>query len=177
MAPSILWRTRNAKRETRNDPLDVDLNKSVGLPSPMAKLTPRRLPALKALFTAVLLAAGSISAQASLLTRSVDACSMACCVEQGQCCCSPRHANVMELLRHGETSVESPLISTQCPDGCAGSQVFNSLFGRETRDTGGQPTDLLIPALQESEQASIAVSAILVDDSPPRGPPTLSDKL
>ena len=166
----------NGKRETLPS-LDVDLNLSVGLPSPMAQLRPRRLPALKAFFAAVLLAAGSISVQASLLTRSVDACSMACCVEQGKCCCSPRHANVREVLRPGEITVESPTISTQCPDGCAGSQVVSNLFVRDTRDSRGSSTDLLGSALPASQQDPIAVSAVLVKDSPPRAPPTLAVKL
>ena len=171
--------TRNAKRGTRNAErsLDVDLNLSVGLRSLMAKARPRRLAALKAFFAGLLLAVGSISAQASLLTRSVDACSMACCVEQGHCCCSPRHSNVRELLRPGQTSIESPSISTQCPDGCAGSQAVNNLFARDTRDVGGQSADLLGSALPGSQQRAVAISAVFVEDSSPRAPPTLTDKL
>ena len=165
-------------RETRNAiPLDVDRNLSVGLPSPMVQPQPRRLPALKAVLAAVLLAAGSISAQASLLTRSVDACSMACCVEQGKCCCSPRHANVREVLRPGDITVESPTISNQCPDGCAGSQVVSNLFVRYTRDSSGSSMGLLGSALPASQQEPIALSAVFVKHSPPRAPPTLNETL
>ena len=167
----------NEKRKMRNDPLDVYLNLFVGLRSQMARARCRRLAALKAVFAAVLLAAGSISAQASLLTRSLDACSMACCVEQGHCCCSPRHANVREVLRPGEINVESPLISTPCPDGCAGSLPVTKLFARDTRDISGQSEDLLGSALPESQQHAITVSAVVIEDSPPRGPPILTDTL
>ena len=143
----------------------------------MAQLRSSRLPALKAVLASLLLAAGSISAQASLLTRSVDACSMACCVEQRKCCCSPRHANVREVLRPGETSVESPLVSTQCPDGCAGSKVVNNLFARDTRGSSGQSADIPGSVLPESQQNPVAVSAVFVKDSPPRAPPTRANKL
>ena len=168
--------TRNDKRETRNPKrgtilLDGDLSISIGLPSQMAKLRPRRLPTFKAVFAAVLLATGSISAQASLLTRSVDACSMACCVEQGHCCCSPRHANVREVLRPGQTSIESPLISSPCPDGCARSQAVNNLFAKYGRHANVFPSRLLNSLLPRSHQAAVALDAALIDSFPPRGPP------
>ena len=149
----------------------------VALRSPMEHTRAKPLAALKAVFAGLLLAVGSLSAHASLVTRSVDACAMTCCVERGHCCCSPRHINVKEVLRTGQTSVEKPSISTPCPDGCASAAPVNNLFPRATRDIGGQSVQQAGSALPGPQQAALAISAVFEEDSSPRGPPTLSVKL
>ena len=157
--------------------IDVGLTFSVGLPSPMTHTRATRLAAFKAVLASLLLAVGSLSAHASLVTRSFDACAMTCCVERGHCCCSPRHTNVKEVPRTGQTSVEKPSVSTRCPDGCAPSTPVNNLFARDARETGRQSVPSVGSALPGRQQAALSISAVFEEDSSPRGPPTVSVKL
>jgi hypothetical protein len=87
-----------------------------------------RLRAASALLALLL---GWLSAPASLAISSPDACSMACCVEKGHCCCTPRHASVIGQAPDANPALSQVEIVSPCPDGCANSTVSFNLSGRE----------------------------------------------
>ena len=125
---------------------------------------------LRALCAVVALLLGSISVPVVLAGGSPDVCAMACCIEEGHCCCNPGHPYVK-----GQTPDDGPIftqtqLQTSCPEGCANSTAKFTLSMR------GEPraTSLLTvsgsPEIY-SEQTANEHFSIDLDTVSPRGPP------
>ena len=110
-----------------------------------------------------------ICAQGALAASSPDICAMACCVEQGHCCCLPSHASVKD--NSDRPAILSENKSERCPDGCAGSRPITNLFPRDTRRAVAQV--LQLPSLFRSQPGAVTITAVSLETSVPRGPPTL----
>ena len=91
--------------------------------NPMTLPSRRWILRLRAGCLAVALAVCWASGSATLAADSPDVCSMSCCVKEGHCCCSPRHAYVEGQLPDGRDSVGQLSLSAPCPGGCTTSRV------------------------------------------------------
>jgi hypothetical protein len=99
---------------------------------------------------------------------------MTCCVKEGYCCCSPRHASVK-----GQVSDEKPHISeaelvASCPEGCALSGRFSSLLLRNQVRAGtlqvySGPTVIFL------EHAVGYRDVVISGSSTPRAPPGIQN--
>ena len=86
----------------------------------------------RALCAALFLLLGAVSAPAALAASLPgDVCTMTCCVEEGRCCCKPRHAFVEGQAGDGKTRVSTPEIAAPCRPDCAGSSAASPSFTRQ----------------------------------------------
>ena len=80
-------------------------------------------PALKLQAAGALLAVllSWVSAPLALTRVLLDVCSMPCCISEGHCCCSPRHAHVVGETQDGRDSIGRSEVSRSCSQGCTTS--------------------------------------------------------
>jgi hypothetical protein len=120
-----------------------------------------------------MLAVASLSIPASLAAGTSDICSMACCVREGHCCCSPHHSSVKRQLSDGRPRIGESYLTASCPDGCAGAvRSSNLLFLDHLRNGaqqtfGDEPPFFLEPII-------VVNNSIKAGSSSPRAPPVSS---
>jgi hypothetical protein len=91
-----------------------------------------RYASLRALCAALALLFGAIAAPVALASHSSDdVCTMACCVEEGHCCCKPRHAFVEGQTPDGKPRIAGTEIAAPCPEDCAASSSASPSFTRQ----------------------------------------------
>jgi hypothetical protein len=129
------------------------------------------LARLRALIAALFLLIAAVSAPIALATQTADACGMACCVKEGFCCCSPRHASVKGQVSDDRPRISEVELSASCPEGCAPVGRFSNLLLRGHLLAGAQQVFV-------DEQSAIFLERVvafrdLVDSgsSVPRAPP------
>jgi hypothetical protein len=130
-----------------------------------------RMAKLRALAAAFALLIGSIAAPIALAGNAPDVCAMACCVEEGHCCCSPRRAFVK-----GQNSDDSPGLSeaeifASCPEGCANPTTSSNLLMRVVARSPGVAVSFFRQAPIRYQHIASARIFIDLDSSPLRGPP------
>jgi hypothetical protein len=133
-------------------------------------------PALKLQAAGVLLAVavGWLYAPLALTRATLDVCSMSCCVSDGYCCCSPRHAHVAGEVQGDGDEIGSSEFSKSCPRECATSASFaRPHLGKLIRPTV-PGLALSQPAVSERGRPPNVRDAIFLSSSPPRGPPFLT---
>ena len=82
----------------------------------------------RALLVALALLCGALAAPVTLAAgSSADVCTMACCVEEGHCCCKPRRARVEGQTTDGNPHVAATEVAAPCPAGC-GAPSSSSFF-------------------------------------------------
>ncbi|HKS39186.1 MAG TPA: hypothetical protein VJX74_01135 [Blastocatellia bacterium] len=92
----------------------------------MSKITSRnQINKVRAASVVIALLLGWLCTPALLAAQTLDTCSMQCCVERKQCCCTPRHASVREPV-DGKEKLERNAIESRCPEGCLAPKVINS---------------------------------------------------
>jgi hypothetical protein len=125
---------------------------------------------LRALCAVIALLLGSFSVPVVLAAGSPDVCSMACCVEEGHCCCNPGRPYVKGQTPDDGPVFTEPQLQNSCPEGCANSAVqFNLLTRTEPRAS----TLITVSGSPEiySEQTANEHLSIDLDAVSPRGPP------
>jgi hypothetical protein len=91
-----------------------------------------RFASWRALCAALVLLFGAISAPVALASRSSDeVCTMACCVEEGHCCCKPRRAFVEGQTPDGKPRIAATEIAAPCPEDCAAPATASPSFMRQ----------------------------------------------
>jgi hypothetical protein len=111
------------------------------------------------------------SGPATLAADSPDVCSMSCCVKEGQCCCSPRHAYVEGQLPDGRESIRPSSLSVPCPGGCTTSR-FSPRFsqGDDSRAAAAR-LDLYERPVLNDDAIPVRHTADESGPSNPRAPP------
>ncbi len=130
-----------------------------------------RMAKLRALAAAFALLIGSISAPIALAGNSPDVCAMACCVEEGHCCCSPQRASVVGQPEDDRPSLSEAEIFASCPEGCANSTTSSNLLMRVAARAPGALVAFFRQAPVRYEHLASARIFIDLDSSPLRGPP------
>lgn len=133
-----------------------------------------RLVKLRAFCAAVCLLIAAVSAPVALATRSADVCGMACCVKDGRCCCSPRHANVRGKASDDKPHIGDFEVSSSCPQECASPIRSSNLILRDHRRGTFQHAAIAEPALVYDERVARIHDLVLSGSSPPRAPPAYS---
>ena len=142
--------------------------------TPMIGTWQNRMARLRALGAVIALLIGSISAPVALASSASNVCSMACCVEEGHCCCSPARASVKGRASDGRPSLSETEILAACPEGCANSTASTNLLMRTAIRAARCSVVLSAPATVCSEQIATDHLSIDLDSSPLRGPPSCS---
>ncbi|HKP11222.1 MAG TPA: hypothetical protein VJZ91_03900 [Blastocatellia bacterium] len=126
----------------------------------------------RALCAALCLLFGVVSAPVALAGSSAgDVCTMACCVEQGRCCCKPRHAFVEGQVNDGKPRIAETEVAAPCPADCAGFSASSPSFTREAPGPAGHcMDDLAAPAAHLPLLVGKSL-ATANDTSAPRAPP------
>ena len=132
----------------------------------------RRLASWRALGAALVLLAGALVAPAALAVRSPgDVCAMACCVEDGHCCCKPRRASVAGQSTNGKPQLASAEVVAPCPEGCLAPSSASPLFKRQALRPADHRVDVvgvILPHLLLSDDQRLAA---VCDATTPRAPP------
>jgi len=137
----------------------------------MIRARQNRLARLRAFFAALFLLIAAVSAPIALAIQTSDACGMACCVKEGHCCCSPRHARVEGERPDGRAHFDQAELSTACPNDCSSGPVTVRSFARESH---------LAPVPHLAENPAVVLESLSPcspyagpnpDTSSPRGPP------
>ena len=138
----------------------------------MTPLRPNRLTRLCAFSAWVALLIGSVSAPLALAAQSADVCGMACCVNEGHCCCSPRHSRVEGQSVDGKPSIIDPSrLSAPCPDGCVTSGRSSNVMLRAQLRAAAHQIIISVPAGIGGEQSIGYRTTVLPAESSPRAPP------
>jgi hypothetical protein len=119
------------------------------------------------------LLAGWLSAPVSLAAYSPDICSMACCVNEGHCCCKPSHKYVEGQLPDGSDNINAAQFSAACPEGCAAPQASSKLLLRDSARTASKHVYSSSSDLIHSHSPILATKSIESGPSSPRAPPSL----
>jgi len=129
---------------------------------------------LRALFAALFLLAGALSAPVALATQTADFCAMACCVSEGHCCCSPTHAYVEGQLPDSKPRISDSEVSNSCPESCTpAGRLSNLLFPNHHR--AGSPQALEVQPPEFFIEQVVAVrDPVGSGPSAPRAPPISS---
>lgn len=126
----------------------------------------------RALFVALVMLVGALGAPVALaVSPADDVCTMACCVEQGHCCCKPRHALVEGQATDGKPHFTDNQVAAPCPPDCAGSPASSPSFTRQALDSVGHRIDGVAPS---TTHLPLLVSQSLTatrDTTAPRAPP------
>jgi hypothetical protein len=125
----------------------------------------------RALCAALFLLFGAVSASVALTISSADVCTMACCIEEGRCCCKPRHAFVEGQAGDGKPRFAANEIAAPCPPDCAGSSTSSPSFPRTALGPAAHP---IIDAVAPTARLPLLVSQSLAaacDATAPRAPP------
>jgi hypothetical protein len=126
----------------------------------------------RALLAALALLVGALGAPVALaVSPAEDVCTMACCVEQGHCCCKPRHALVEGQAANGKPHFTDNEVAAPCPPDCAGSPAPSPSF---TRQALGPVTHRIDDAAAATTHLPLLASTSLTatrDLTAPRAPP------
>jgi len=133
-------------------------------------------PALKLQAAGALLAllVGWVSTPIALAGAQLDICSMPCCVSEGHCCCSPRHARVAGESQGDHDGISKAEVSESCPVGCAAATWSARLQLRDLVRTTSYGLGLAGPVAIESHRPPIVRDLIDSGSSSPRAPPFLT---
>jgi len=127
---------------------------------------------LRALCAALALLFGAVAAPIALAGNSTDnVCTMACCVEQGHCCCKPRHAFVEGQTPDGKPRIAGSEIAAPCPEDCATSSTASPSFTRQSLRPADHRIDRVAVVLMHLPliaSPALAVTSIAIA---PRAPP------
>ena len=130
--------------------------------------------AYAALCAALFMLVAAVSAPVALASRSADVCGMACCINQGTCCCSPRHASVKGHASDDKPHIGEFEVSASCPQGCASPVRSAKLLLRDHRSVAVQHVLIGEPALIYLELAGAIRDLVVSGSSTPRAPPSSS---
>lgn len=132
---------------------------------------------LRAACAVAALLLGWVSGPAAVISYSPDVCSMACCVQDGYCCCSPPRSSVKGRVTDDEPHVTQADLSSPCPDGCTARALSSSLRLLVLDRHQHQRVDFCASLAIKSERSSETHNSIKSQPSAPRGPPVLSKSL
>src|SRR5215471_13961231 len=83
---------------------------------------PRRraeLSKLRAFCASAALFLSAIGGPVAVAAQERDVCSAICCVNEGHCCCTPRHALVAGKASGTGPAFNETILTTPCPEGCS----------------------------------------------------------
>src|SRR6185503_11612198 len=139
----------------------------------MIRARQNRLASLRAFLAALFLLIAAVAAPITLAIQTSDACGMTCCVKEGHCCCSPRHARVEGERPDGRSHFNQAELSSACPNDCSAGPVTARSFARELQPSlVPHSTDGAAP-FPESSNSCPPYAGPGRDSSSPRGPPHL----
>jgi len=121
----------------------------------------------RALLAALVLLVGALSAPVALAVSPADDV----CVEQGHCCCKPRHTFVEGQAADGKPRITENEIAAPCPADCAGSPASSPSFTRQALGPAASRTDQIVASTM---RLPLLVSKSLTatrDTTAPRAPP------
>lgn len=127
----------------------------------------------RAALAVLLLALGWLATPLTVAAQEPDVCGMACCIEDGYCCCVVRHAYVEgQEPEPGEVTLNLPsTLTAPCSSGCV-SSIPSAPIGWLRTATISAPTILLTThELRFDREQEIIHHPFTTQPSAPRAPP------
>ena len=129
------------------------------------------LARLRAICAIIALLVGSTSASISLASTPSDVCAMACCIEEGHCCCSPPRASVKGQPHNEGPNFNAAEVSVPCPEGCTNPTTSSKTITRVAIRAASHLITFSESATICSEQIISEQVSFDLDSFSPRGPP------
>ena len=129
---------------------------------------------LRVFCAALFLLVGSIAGPIALATQIADSCGMACCVKEGQCCCSPHHASVKGQVSNSGARISEAEITTSCPQGCSTALRTSNTLLRDYLGTDPRQTFEDGPAALFQSAVAAVRDFVESGSYSPRAPPVFS---
>jgi hypothetical protein len=126
---------------------------------------------MRALGAIALLLFVFVSAPIGLAGNSPDVCAMACCVEDGYCCCIPRRPFVEGQAPDGKPALSDAKVASRCPEDCVNSTASTKPIARKAVSPAARLVDLTKPSAVGSTQEVVAYSCLESSSASPRAPP------
>jgi len=136
-----------------------------------------RFARLRALCAAFGLLLGAIAAPVALASNAADVCAMACCVDEGHCCCTPRRAHVEGEATSDNPSLTGNEVSTPCPEGCTLPSASVNFIARDALRGSTYTIHFMQAAVIGCAAIIPKHGVVQVAASTPRAPPHLSSNL
>ncbi len=128
---------------------------------------------LRAALALLLLVFGWLAVPASVTAWESDICGMACCIEEGYCCCTIRRAYVEgqepepgEIAFNIKSELQAP-----CPSGCASSVPSAQIALFRLHPALSPAVDVAINSLRYDWEPGIIHYPFAAQLSSPRAPP------
>ena len=137
----------------------------------MATSAKNWLTRLRVFCALVVLATGWLTAPVALATQTSEVCAMACCIEDGHCCCSPALPFVKGQKSGDKAGFYDEVVQERCPDGCATSTISIKTQARGSIRATITSTDLGARAPACLQNRIIVLDAFRAAPSSPRAPP------
>jgi hypothetical protein len=129
---------------------------------------------LRAAWAVLALALGWLAPVVTFASFVPDVCRMECCVAEGHCCCSPRHALVEGQIPDGRGRAGAAQLSRPCPNNCATPVSPGSASARAAERAPLHHFDGAEDGLPPPPGQTVIHHSLQNRPSSPRAPPTLS---
>ncbi len=131
----------------------------------------KRFLKLRAACVLLAIALGWIAASVDLILPSPNVCSMACCVTEGHCCCTPHLPFVKGQSEDGRDKIAATSLLPSCPEGCVTPQAATFLNLRDGDHTASYALDISCSAADRTDRFIITSDSVWSRPSSPRAPP------
>jgi hypothetical protein len=139
----------------------------------MATSAKNWLTRLRAFCALVVLATGWLAAPVALATQTGEVCAMACCIEDGHCCCSPALPFVKGQKDGDKAGFHDGVVQEPCPDGCTTATISIKTQARGSVRAAIATANLGARAPVRLQNRIIGFDAFRAAPSSPRAPPAL----
>jgi hypothetical protein len=129
---------------------------------------------LRAAWAFLALALGWLAPVVTLASFVPDVCKSECCIAEGHCCCTPRHALVEGQVPDGREQLDAPRLSRPCPNNCATPITPGATDTHVATGAPLHPFEITDDDLPLLGWQVIAYTSLRHSPSSPRGPPARS---
>jgi hypothetical protein len=131
----------------------------------------RWLARLRALCAALMLASAWLSPAVALAVGPGDTCAMACCINEGHCCCIPSRPFVQGQTADDAERIGGAQIVQPCPKGCTAPQISTNIFLKSSIRASAHLIETRVSPTGRSVTDAIVIELLGSLSSSPRAPP------
>lgn len=131
---------------------------------------------LRAVSALILLLAVWLSAPVTLASSPSNFCSMACCIEEGHCCCYPQKSFVKGQPDDERDHINYLWVLAECPAGCSPPQISTYSFLSAFDGKSAYRVELRRPPPIYFHSDFHILDILECNSSSPRAPPASSSE-
>jgi hypothetical protein len=125
----------------------------------------------RAFCAALMLVSAWLSFPAALAIGTGDTCAMACCINEGHCCCIPSRPFVQGQSADDAERIGGAQMVEPCPKGCTAPQISTNITLKASIGASAHLIEISAPRTGRSVADAIAKELLRSLSSSPRAPP------